>query len=70
MQNDSGMVFEQVVHQYSENRKAGFQIWGWSDPLVFLSPNPTQKIGSVTWACKQEKGRAEREESEIINLWT
>lgn len=61
------MVFEQVVYLYSENGKAGFQIWGSSDLLVFPTPSTLpHKIGSVTWACKRKKGRKEREESEII----
>lgn len=68
MQKDFGMVFEQVVYLYSESGKAGFQIWCSSDPLVF--PTPPHKIGSVTWSCKRKKGRKEREESEIIHLWT
>lgn len=44
MQKDSGMVFEQVVYLNSEKGKAGFQIWGSSDPLAFS--HPTQD-----WIC-------------------
>lgn len=44
MQKDSGMVFEQVVYLNLEKGKAGFQIWGSSDPLAFS--HPTQD-----WIC-------------------
>lgn len=44
MQKDSGMVFEQVVYLNPKKGKAGFQIWGSSDPLAFS--NPTQD-----WIC-------------------
>lgn len=41
MQNDSGMVFEQVVYLNSEKGKTGFEMWGSSDPLAF-SPSHTR----------------------------